>query len=634
MSFLLEQKPSLTRDAVYEIAKTLQNQVVKTPQLRIKPIMQVIHHSEIIGNKGERCGRLKITLSDSIHFISCMYGKNDLTTLSNFCFVRINDFLVKTLHERIIVIILSMQVIYPAISGQERLGNPVDFEKTTLLQDLFDSTLALECKQTPTNLPSPIRSSCVDNNNQQSFLQNERSITPISLLSPYNKKWKLQGRITSKSEITTWSNSRGDGSLFNIVILDAAGTDIRATFFKEGVTKFYNMLEISKVYTFAGGRVKQANVQYNSCQSSFEIVFDELSEIHLITDDGSISHQLYNFIGSISNIEILEADVAIDLIAVIKQVGECMKMPSKKTGNDILKCELTLIDDSNTEISLTLWGNAAAKAKSLFSNQPIVAIRRALTSEFNSKKSLRSNLNTGGIDINPFFLPNAKKLHSWWLSQSNAITTIKPRNLSLHTTQIQHSFDTIAERSNITKIKEHSMEAKNVDKRDYFTIKGYCKFISNNREGGAWYAACPNSDDPCRNLYKVTQSEDGSTWECKKCCKHYPKPVRRWILSAVIQDYSSSTWVTLYNEQAELLLGGITADEAFDLSNGDDNIFNIDKYNSIFFKPLYQEYIFKCKVKNEINRETNESRLKTIIVGLAPTDYLKESLQLLSLFED
>jgi hypothetical protein len=41
---------------------------------------------------------------------------------------------------------------------------------------------------------------------------------------------------------------QGDGHLFSIDIVDAAGTEIRGTFFKDACDKFQPMIETGKVY--------------------------------------------------------------------------------------------------------------------------------------------------------------------------------------------------------------------------------------------------------------------------------------------------------------------------------------------------------------------------------------------------
>ena len=56
-----------------------------------------------------------------------------------------------------------------------------------------------------------------------------------------------------------------------------------------------------------------------------------------------------------------------------------------------------------------------------------------------------------------------------------------------------------------------------------------------------------------------------------------------------------------------------------------------DSYDSVFARVMYSEWIFKCKVKNEIHND--ESRVKTSVYSLHPVDYLKESQDLLAAIE-
>ena len=51
--------------------------------------------------------------------------------------------------------------------------------------------------------------------------------------------------MTQKSNIRTWSNSRGEGRLFSVNLLDESG-EIRATGFTDVVDKYYELLEVNK----------------------------------------------------------------------------------------------------------------------------------------------------------------------------------------------------------------------------------------------------------------------------------------------------------------------------------------------------------------------------------------------------
>ncbi len=64
---------------------------------------------------------------------------------------------------------------------------------------------------------------------------------PIASLNPYRNRWQIKARVTKRGDKKTWSNARGEGSLFSVDLLDAHGSEIRATFWKEAVDKFYDV---------------------------------------------------------------------------------------------------------------------------------------------------------------------------------------------------------------------------------------------------------------------------------------------------------------------------------------------------------------------------------------------------------
>ncbi len=48
----------------------------------------------------------------------------------------------------------------------------------------------------------------------------KQTIFPISSLSPYQSKWTIRVRVASKPFIRTWSNSRGEGRIFSVDLVD------------------------------------------------------------------------------------------------------------------------------------------------------------------------------------------------------------------------------------------------------------------------------------------------------------------------------------------------------------------------------------------------------------------------------
>ena len=104
--------------------------------------------------------------------------------------------------------------------------------------------------------------------------------TPIKALTSMTNDWMIKARITKKYDRRSWNNARGSGYLMNIDLIDAFGSQIQATFFKDAVDKFEPKLKQNQVYTFSGGQVKLANKRFSSINNDFSLVFDPYSSIH------------------------------------------------------------------------------------------------------------------------------------------------------------------------------------------------------------------------------------------------------------------------------------------------------------------------------------------------------------------
>jgi replication factor A1 len=585
---------------------------------------------------------MQVILSDGEHYCNGMLAtqQNALVAsgqIKENSLIRIMDFMSNTVQNRMVIIILSLDVV-----GHHggRIGQPVEVDKSNV-----PAAPSAQPMYNRTNLPS-VNDACSSNpyggaavnkptggsnpyastssapfQPQAPIVRTTPSgvpITAISQLNMYQNRWTIKARVTSKSDIRTWSNARGEGSLFSVTLLDSSGVDIKATFFKEAVDKFFGLLEAEKVYSFSGGRLKVANQQYNTCKSQYEVSFDQNSEIHLMDDTGEIQAHIYDF-SKIAALESVEAGKIVDILAVVKTVGEPTSIISKKTGQELVKCDMTIVDDSGTEIALTLWGDQARKAPSEFANQPIVGFRHVRVGDYGGKSL--STTSGGAAVVNPN-VPEARALHTWW-SQGGGNAT---RSLS-SSGGSGGKVDSLEERKNIKAIKLEHLGMGGTDKADWISFKGTITFLKKDKEGGAWYTACARSEEPCKNRFKVTQTTDGN-WFCDKCQGTFPNCVRRFIFSGTVADDTSTTWVSFFNEQAETLLGGVTADqvykESFDAEAGGSQ----DKYDSYFARANHTEWIFKCRVKQEMVGE--ENRVKTTVHSMHPINYAKESRDLLA----
>ncbi|KAL7536539.1 hypothetical protein ACHAXR_007220, partial [Thalassiosira sp. AJA248-18] len=408
------------------------------------PTVQCIHLKKI-DKGGEE--RWKVILSDGTNFLSgmCATQLNHLVhsgTISQHCILQVNDFIVNTMGSgQKIVILLDAEQIGP--NPGERIGAPTDITKAGAggqgapapqanagAQPMYGNVQSSGGGGNPYGRGSPGNGGSnpyggSNNNNRFGGSQAANSsnpvvrtspsgqpFTPISGLNMYSNRWVIRAKVTSKGDVRTWSNAKGEGQLFSAELLDSSGTDVRCTFFKEAVDKFYNFLEEGRVYTFSGGRLKVANMQYNTCKSQFEITFDQNSEIHLEQDKGSDIQANYEFV-KIAQLENQEPQGYVDILGVVKHVDEPATIVSKKSGKELTKCELTIEDDSGAEIRMTMWGAIATNAPTTFANQPIVAFKRARVSDYGGR-----TLSGQAFAVNPE-IPQMEGLKQWWAVNGN-----------------------------------------------------------------------------------------------------------------------------------------------------------------------------------------------------------------------
>eukprot|EP00529_Nitzschia_sp_RCC80_P016749 CAMPEP_0113450592 /NCGR_PEP_ID=MMETSP0014_2-20120614/5906_1 /TAXON_ID=2857 /ORGANISM="Nitzschia sp." /LENGTH=646 /DNA_ID=CAMNT_0000341929 /DNA_START=168 /DNA_END=2108 /DNA_ORIENTATION=- /assembly_acc=CAM_ASM_000159 len=640
--------PDLTTNAVRTmIAKSDSN------SLQQRPIVQAINVKCINNNS-----RYRVILSDGNVYAqgmlaSQMNGIADGTAtgssgirLETGCLLRIDDFMCNLVSGKKIIIILAAEVVGPS---QERIGQPAEYKEGNAPGTAGGPNAAAPMynRTNTAGVPSaagsagnpygvsqsnPYSPSKKGGNNSAPIVHSTAPtgmggspgggprITPIAQLNMYQNRFTIKARVTSKSDVKTWSNAKGEGSLFSIELLDSSGMDIRATMFKEAVEKFYNYFEVGKVYTVTGAKLKVANMAYNTCKSNLEMTIDHnTTEVHMVDDAGDIQQQSFDFV-KIGALEQVEEKSYVDILAVVQEVGDVQSLTSKKTGNELLKCDLTLIDDTGVQVKLTLWGKTAQDAQQKFGAQgsegqkPIVAFRRARVSDYGGK-----SLSGGDVHVEPK-VEEAESLRQWWTSQGSRSSPAK----SLSTGGPGGGrMDPFSERKQIRDIKQQNLGFNN-EKGDYLTFRGYFSFIKKDKEGGAWYPACPNKEEPCRNRYKVNQTTDGN-WQCDRCHGVYPTCMYKWIFSASVGDDSSTTWVSIFDEQAHQLFGGMTADQA------QKEYDNQDAYDGHFAKAMFSEWIMKCRVKNE--ERDGESRIKTQVVKMEPVNYVSECRDMIAALE-
>ena len=72
-------------------------------------------------------------------------------------------------------------------------------------------------------------------------------------------------------------------------LVDESG-EIRATAFKDQCDKFYDMIEIGKVFYITSGNLKAANKQYSTLNNDYELTFRDTTEVIPCTDESEVAN--------------------------------------------------------------------------------------------------------------------------------------------------------------------------------------------------------------------------------------------------------------------------------------------------------------------------------------------------------
>mgnify|MGYP006191306373 CR=1 FL=1 len=143
-------------------------------------------------------------------------------------------------------------------------------------------------------------------------------------------------------------------------------------------------------------------------------------------------------------------------------------------------------------------------------------------------------------------------------------------------------------------------------------VKGTVTFIKHDKEGGPWYFSCPASSGA---KFKVLENADG-TWQCEKNQQQYNEKTNRYILPLTLTDHTGNHWCTAFDEEAKLLLDGVTADQMEEYAKTDQ-----DKFEAAIGMACFKTCIFRLRVKEETYQD--EARVKAAIVRITPISYVR-----------
>lgn len=433
--------------------------------------------------------------------------------------------------------------------------------------------------------------------------QKSRPIFAIEQLSPYQNMWTIKARVSFKSDIKTWSNQRGEGKLFNVNLLDTSG-EIRATAFNDNAIKFNDILQEGKVYYVSKARIQPSKPQFSNLKHPYELQLDRDTVVEECFDVTDVPKMNFNFI-KLNNMDTQEPNSNVDVLGVIQIVNPHFELVSK-SGKKFDRRDITIVDDSGFSISLGLWGEQALNFN--LSEGSIIAIKGARVSDFNGK-SLTMGFNST-LHANPE-IPEAYAVKGWYDAKGSETQF---QSLKSEFNGDQNTGKFIASRITIAKAIEENLGRS--EKGDFFSVKAAISFLKVDNFA---YPAC--SSEGCQK--KVLEQSDG-TWRCEKCEINHPSPKWRYMLTISIMDETQQIWLTLFNDQAEQLLG-VDANTLVSLKEKD-----VNEFQRVTQNIQMDQYDFRIRARED--NYNDESRIRYTVSNIynlkwrSEADYLAQEL--------
>ena len=579
-----------------------------------KAVFQIITSRPIKDQNNDNKQRIRLCLSDGVHTCTqaMLMLKPESTAPEDNSIIQVIDPFdsqegqnnaLTVVNEKYIWVVYNFKILR---EGGAQMGDPspVKLSVNSAGSSLDESTPNQRAKRpTPAQGQAPTKKArnVVDNPNATSVRKalfqdggptnQQKPSHLIKDLNPYQNKFKIKARVARKGELRTWSNSRGEGCVFDVTLQDSSG-EIKVSGFNDQARKFHQVFEEGKVYWLETATIKAADRRFNTTDHNYELSLHQGSNVQLCHDSktGDVPGIKYN-LKPISEIKEMNEKDSTDAMGVVVSVGDVQDLTTR-AGRDTKKREIRIVDNSGqpaAEIMATLWGDQAVKFDEQ-SLHKVVLFRKASVGEWQGK-----SLNVGfgsSTFVEPAGSDEAIQLKSWFDGQQDSVL----QNLA---TNPATSPRKVASGTLCTLADIKSLTAGN-DSAQTFNVEAF--FISFKLDK-LMYNACPT--ETCRR--KVVEAN--GQFRCEKCDKTFPKCDQRYIVQATMADMTDYHFATLFNEAGEEVFG-VQAGELKRLENEEH----------LSFRQIINESkhkLFKLTLRSKIETWNDEKRLKLSVVTAA-----------------
>jgi len=444
----------------------------------------------------------------------------------------------------------------------------------------------------------------------------ERKAVPLNALNPYRQPWCVKVKLTSKGQVREYRSAKGPGKVSSVEFVDEEGTAMSATLWKEAIDKYDAMLEPGKVYYVSKGSLKPANKQYSSTNNDYEMYLDGKSEIELCSDVDQSSAQKMQRAYEFCTIDRLPSKIGVrgnvDVVAIVKEVGEVSTIRRKSDNSELTKREITIVDESAKTVVLTLWNTLATEQgeKLASMTNPVIAVRSVRVGDY-AGVSL-STVTRSELLIEPENVERVAELKKWY-AEGGATMATESAGAGLASAALVGKKSEI-NASNLAELQPEEI-APATDKPTFAWVCAHTMLCKPDQT--MYYCSTPEEG----NNKKVIEDNAGK-WYCEANGQTYDSCQRRYIMRFKMMDASGSAWVNCFNDEAETMFG-VTADEMHEMKEND-----FKKYEDTVKRMESKHWSFLVKCQTE--EYQGETKRRMTAVKCNKIDYVAESKKLLA----
>ncbi|KAF3911798.1 hypothetical protein AA313_de0207414 [Arthrobotrys entomopaga] len=579
------------------------------------PVLQVLLVKKIDA-QGTTPSRYRVVLSDGLHFTQGMVatqvnqimaeGKIDKGSI-----VKLTEFGTGKVKDKTVLIMLDIEHL-EQYGQPEKLGDPkqVTPESAAELAEQKRSAQATSTSNFYGNKPNTSARTAASSGPSRPAKSNGSrgpAVSAIESLSPYQNKWTIKARCIQKGDIKRWSNQKGDGKLFAVTLMDQTG-EIKATGFNDQCDALYDVFQEGSVYFISKCKVQIAKKQFSNVDNDYELTFDRDSEVQKAEDEDDIPMPKYNFV-TLEDLQNTEKDAIVDVIAVVKEIGDAATITSQKSQKSFTKREVSVVDNTGYNVKLTVWNKYAEKFEVPL--ESVVAFKGVKVSDFGGRSLSMMNSSTMQIDPD---LDESHRLKGWFNGEGRDTNYVSHQGLNAGAGSAGGKptpYKTIQQAT------EENLGLS--DTPDYYTLKATVSYIKTENLS---YPACKT--EGCNK--KVVELDTGS-WRCEKCNSNWPEPDWRYILTCSVYDHTGQSWLNIFDDAGKIIMGA-SASDLHSMQEYDES-----SYESTLKKAVAQTWVFRVRAKMETYND--QQRIRNQVMSAQKVDYAAEShrlIEMLSLY--